>query len=361
MSISIDYSALSDQDIVLDDLPEDVVASIETRDRYLANLGMDGTLGFEFVVDDLKRWRPGQSVRVAFNGGSTDLRRDIAQATQPISDACNLTLDFGDPDNGGFREWSATDTEYKGEIRLSFDQKGYFSLVGTDSTNAIIGSPTGAVGGRPGQLSLNLGGFKVSKPATWRRTVLHEFLHALGFHHAHQNMRGPCQSAFRWDDDPGYAPTQNQSGGYIPDSNGRRPGIYTYLSGYPNHWSKTKVDHNLKTEDDPRVVAGPFDRHSVMLYRFPDSFYKTNPSPCAPAGDGQTLSDDDIRGLQLLYPFGAGEVQDAVNSMAVLADGLSSFTDAADVAFESTEMAAATAASPYVQETAATLKRCLAD
>jgi hypothetical protein len=142
--------------------------------------------------------------------------------------------------------------------------------------------------------------------------VRHEFLHALGFHHSHQNMRGPCQASFRWEDDEGYQPTRDERGTFIPDPSGRRPGIYTYLGGFPNFWDRAKVDHNLKTEEDPRLVVGPFDRASVMLYRFPDLFYKTVPNSCAPSGDGQSLSEGDRRGLQLLYPGLAAEVEAAV-------------------------------------------------
>ena len=39
-----------------------------------------------------------------------------------------------------------------------------------------------------------------------------------------------------------------------------------------------------------------------MLYRFPALFYRTQPSPCAPSGNGQQLSDGDKRALDLLYP-----------------------------------------------------------
>jgi hypothetical protein len=184
---------------------------------------------------------------------------------------------------------------------------GYWSLVGTDSTDETIGA--GPIGGAPGQRSLNLGGFATDRPPDWEGTVRHEFLHALGFHHAHQNLRGPCEAEFRWDDDPGYVPTRNDRGVFVPDTAGRRPGIYTYLAGEPNRWPKAKVDHNLRTEESPDTVAGPFDRASVMLYRFASFFYKTSPSPCAPTTEGIDLSDGDKRGLQLLYPQTAGDLE----------------------------------------------------
>jgi hypothetical protein len=306
------FERITDEDIVLDDLPGDVLASLDIRNAALHNLSLGGGMGLEFVVEDLRRWLPGSTVRVAFLDGDGDLHRQVMEATREITEACNLAFDFGETEEGQFRQWTEGDTEYQAEIRVSFDKQGYFSLVGIDSIDPNIGSPFGRVGGRPNQASLNLGGYTVQLPARWRGTVRHEFLHAVGFHHAHQNMRGPCQASFRWDDDPGYQPTRDQDGRFIPDPNGRRPGIYTYLAGFPNFWDRAKVDHNLKTEEDPNVVAGPFDPASVMLYRFPDSFYKTTPSRCAPTTDGQSLSEGDRRGLQLLYPRTAAEVDRAV-------------------------------------------------
>jgi hypothetical protein len=309
------------EDLVLEALPDDVIASMETRDRWVATQPFEPG-GFEFLVSDLQSWTPGQTIRVAFLGGSTELYKKIEDATKPISDAANLTLSFRDGDS--YRTWTERDTEYAGEIRISFDLGGYFSLVGTDSVSQVIGGG-GPVGGRPNQRSLNLGGFDRQLPATWQGTTRHEFLHALSFHHEHQNMRGPCELAFRWDDDPGYQPTRDQRGTFVTDAQGRRPGIYTYLSGAPNNWPRAKVDHNLRTDNaDPTVAAGPFDAGSVMLYRFPPLFYKNQPSPCAPIGNGQELSAGDIRALQLLYPGTADAVQDVVGRRGALLDAIQS-------------------------------------
>jgi hypothetical protein len=306
--------SLSADDLVLDALPDDVAASMEVRKASLERLSAGGALGLEFIVTDLRSWRPRNVVTVAFLDGDPDLHRDIATVATAIGEACALSLDFGEMADGTFRRWTENDTTYAADVRMSFDKKGYFSLIGIDSIDKGVGSPLGEVGGRPHQASLNLGGFAISRPPTWRGTVLHEFLHALGFHHSHQNMRGPCQAAFRWEDDEGYTPTQDARGAFIIDHNGKRPGIYAYLAGFPNFWNRAKVDHNLKTEEDPNVLAGPFDAASVMLYRFPPLFYRTLPSPCAPTTDGQVLSDGDKRGLQLLYPGDAATRAETVNA-----------------------------------------------
>jgi hypothetical protein len=323
---------LQPEDIVLDALPDDVLATMESRDRWMAGLQYDAG-GLEFLVADLQAWTPGQTVRVAFLGGSDTLYEAIEGATQEISDTANLTLDFRE--DGAFRKWTASDTDYAAEIRVSFDMPGYFSLVGTDSVNPNIGLPQQPVGGAPHQRSLNLSRYDVALPNRWEGTVRHEFLHALAFHHEHQNMRGPCEAAFRWEDDPGYQLTRDARGTHVPDANGKRPGIYTYLSGAPNGWSKAKVDHNLRTENDSPAVAGPFDPASVMLYRFPPLFYRAQPSPCAPSGEGQNLSEGDKRALDLLYP-GQAEALEAIGTRREALVGVIEAGGAESAGFEST-------------------------
>lgn len=294
---------------VLEALPDSVVAALEVRDAWRRQLA-ESTIGLEFIASDLTAWPVGSVVRVAFLDGDTALHADVASATEQIAEAMNLTLDFGhDAYAGTYRRWTLNDARLHAEIRVSFDMGGYWSLVGTDSTDATIDPNGGPIGGLPNQRSLNLGGYKSAKPQGWEGTVRHEFMHALAFQHEHQNFRGPCEADFRWDDDPGYVPTTDPRGVFIPDAQNRRPGIYTYLAGEPNKWSKAKVDHNLRTENDPAAVMGPFDPASVMLYRFAAFFYKTNPSLCAPVGPGIDLSDGDKRGLGLLYPKAPEAVQ----------------------------------------------------
>ena len=310
---------------LLESLPDGVTASLEVRDSWRERMAAS-SVGLEFIVSDVLRWVPGSTVRVAFLDGDDALHADVADATQEITESCNLELDFGVDAAGSHRRWTEQDTVHAAEIRVSFDLGGYWSLVGTDSTDETVGQPTEPAGGRAGQRSLNLGGFKTDRPDDWRGIVRHEFMHAVGFEHEHQNVRGPCEAEFRWEDDAGYVPTRDARGVFVPDGARRRPGIYTYLAGEPNRWPRSKVDHNLRTEDAPGDVAGPFDTASVMLYRFAAFFYKTSPSPCAPTEDGIDLSDGDKRALRLLYPETAEEMAPVAASaeaaLAVLAPGV---------------------------------------
>lgn len=147
-------------------------------------------------------------------------------------------------------------------------------------------------------------------------------MHALAFHHAHQNLRGPCADDFRWEDDEGYQPTTDARGRFVADAEGRLPGIYTYLAGPPNGWPRAKVDHNLRVNVSDEVTVGAFDNASVMLYRFAPFFYKSDPSSCAPTGEGQDLSEGDKRGLQLLYPRDEQAVIDLRDRASTALSGL---------------------------------------
>ncbi|WP_165246764.1 hypothetical protein [Paludisphaera soli] len=287
---------------LLEALPDRIAKRLEER-RAEMNQPAGGPMGAAgFVARIAKRWNPGETVKVAFRGGSDALHREIAETASEWTEYANLKFDFGlDPATGKYRTWSPSDSQYAAEIRISFNQRGYFSLVGNDSIDSTITAP--------GEESMNFERFDVHKPSDWKGITLHEFGHAIGFEHEHQGTP-PCD--FRFEDDPGYVRTAGPGGQFVPDSAGRRPGLYTQLGGPPNNWSRQKVDFNLKQlPPSSSIVAGAFDKNSIMKYYFePFMFAAGKDSPCYTDFANVALSDQDKKGAAEVYPRGKEDIAD---------------------------------------------------
>lgn len=253
------------------------------------------------MIKAFRRWQPGGRVTVAFNGGNPQLYALIEKTAKEwvtVGNA-NLELSFRNAD-GSFRTWDAEDLQYAGVVRISFDQPGYWSLVGTDAVMRDIW------GGSPNQASMNFQGFNRGLPANWHTVVLHEFGHALGFEHEHQSPAVEC--GFRFEDDPGYIPTTDYAGAFVPDKYGRRPGLYTYLGGPPNDWDRDTVDFNLRTIAASSgypldaFEVSDYDPKSIMEYYFePAMFVAGRQSPCAIARENSELSAQDRKAVANAY------------------------------------------------------------
>src|SRR5690606_173425 len=191
----------------------------------------------------------------------------IAEAASSWTEFGNISFDFGyDENNGSFRAWTEDDSSH---IRVGFDSTGYWSLVGTDSSDPVIVEP--------GEITLNLEGFDVELPSNWRGVVIHEFGHALGFHHEHQTPALECD--FDWNK------------------------LYEYLGGPPNYWPKWKVDHNLRQLQSGGMIYSAHDKHSIMHYSFPAWMFVTGEnSPCY-TDENTDLSETDKEMMGEAYPF----------------------------------------------------------
>lgn len=115
-------------------------------------------------------------------------------------------------------------------------------------------------------------------------TIVHEFGHALGLIHEHQNPKG---SKINWD--------KNR--------------VYEFYSGPPNGWNKQQIDHNILDKyNETQLNTTLFDPKSVMLYAvnpwLTSDGFGTEPN--------FALSDVDKAFLLDIYPKTEGETEVSV-------------------------------------------------
>lgn len=259
---------MSIKNVILEAYPDKIQARLEARHRDRAQDVPSSVNGLarELVFEDLKLWRIGE-LQVSFKGGDDELHGRIADAANTWTEYGNIIFDFGyDESTGHFRQWTESDTSH---IRVGFEQSGYWSLVGTDSSDQMIA--------QAGEITLNLSGFDERLPSNWRGIVIHEFGHALGFHHEHQTPALECD--FDWNK------------------------LYDYLGGPPNYWPKWKVDHNLRQLQAGGLMYSAHDKNSIMHYSFPAWMFITGEDSACYTTENTELSETDKEMMEEAYPY----------------------------------------------------------
>jgi hypothetical protein len=170
-----------------------------------------------------KKWKNDRTLRVRFLDGSPVVQAKLQPFAHQWSDYANITFSFGDDPNA--------------EIRISFQQEGSWSYIGTDALTIPANQPT-----------MNFGWLEPgTSDEEYSRVVIHEFGHALGCIHEHQNPAANIP----WDKDA----------------------VYRYYMGPPNNWSKAEVDFNLFERYGQDITQfTEFDRESIMLYPIRNEF-----------------------------------------------------------------------------------------
>jgi hypothetical protein len=168
-----------------------------------------------------KLWKKGRTLGVTFMDGHPSVHSKVEDAARQWCEYANIKFTFG-PQAGA-------------EIRISFQHRGSWSYIGTDALFIAQAEPT-----------MNFGWLTPnSSPGEYNRVVVHEFGHALGCIHEHQNPAGNIP----WDKDA----------------------VYAYYAGPPNNWSRAKVDQNLFARYSRNITQfSAFDAKSIMLYPIPN-------------------------------------------------------------------------------------------
>ena len=198
-----------------------------------------------------KLWRNGSTITVAFLDGDLELQRKVVNVAKRWTEYANLVFEFGvEP--------------ARASIRISFQQAGSWSFVGTDALVVPSNQPTMNFG----DLTLDM------QPNEIEPVVLRQFGHALGLVNEHQISNADIH----WD----------------------RETVYRVYTQPPHSLSKEQIDIQffVKLKPDYYPIEKEFDPDSVMLLPIPGELMKNRIT----VGPNTTLSDGDKDFIRALYP-----------------------------------------------------------
>jgi hypothetical protein len=191
-----------------------------------------------------KKWPNGSTLRVRFLGGSSGQHNTVKQFASQWGKHANLKFEFDNPPDA--------------HIRIAFEDDGAWSYIGTDCADIPLNQPT-----------MNFGWLDEG-------VILHEFGHAIGLIHEHQNPHG----GIKWN----------------------KPQVYRDLGGAPNFWDKATVDHNMfATYAVEQINGTALDPKSIMLYAIPKTW--TTDGFQSESNDVLSATDKSFIGDAKNYPF----------------------------------------------------------
>jgi hypothetical protein len=231
--------------------PGDVVAAAERVDNVRVTPLLDPAAGRpRAAVERFKLWQNARTLKAKFLDGVPAVQEKVASIATEWEEVVNLTIQF-------VKSGSA-------EIRISFKEQGFsWSTVGTDALTVGASEPT-----------MNYGWLEPDTELTeYQRVVRHEFGHAMGMIHEHQNP---------------------DAKGKIPWDN---PKVYAYYA--EQGWSKADVDSNIFDVYDTNTTNFTmFDPTSIMEYAIPNELTIGDYE----VGWNTELSAQDVSFMRSQYP-----------------------------------------------------------
>jgi len=184
---------------------------------------------------DKSKWEAGHKLTCRFLDGDKSQQAKVIANAKIWEKYADIHIEFGNDSSA--------------EVRISFEaDPGSWSAVGKDclvTSYFAKNAPT-----------MNFGWLRDdTDDKEYERVVVHEFGHALGCIHEHQQPN----EHLNWD----------------------AKAVYAEFSGPPNNWSKADIDSNILQKYSPDgISASRFDRKSIMLYQFDASLFTDHkPTP----------------------------------------------------------------------------------
>jgi hypothetical protein len=219
--------------------------------------------GKRAVHQPSKKWIPGQKIRVKFLEGNDYVKSKVRQYAEVWEEFANVDFEFVE---SGTAEIRISFTMDKGSWSYHGKDSAFQSMVKTANGPQFVRNASGA--------SMNFGWFNDNTPEEeFRRTTLHEFGHALGLRHEHQNKNQNIQ----WNEEA----------------------VYAYFAKMG--WSREKTYSQVLARygSDNEISNGVYDPLSIMHYYYPPELIKggtkTRSNSVLSAGDKKIIGE--------MYPF----------------------------------------------------------
>ena len=238
------------------------------RNPYLKQMPLypEKDEGRAMAVEADKRWIK-KNIKVKFLNGSTVIQEKAKHFAKQWESYANIVLDFDDHEDADIRiafKWFNPETQK--------NETGSWSLIGTD---AVFYTENGEIA--RDEPTMNYGWLEEDTPdLDYSRVVLHEFGHALGAIHEHQNPAG----GIPWN----------------------KEAIYKWHEENTD-WTREDVDQNYFAQYDKNTMNyTAFDNDSIMLYPISPEWTSNNQGYGGYPGRNKVYSEKDKKFMQTQYP-----------------------------------------------------------